>query len=120
MYKYLAKFVKILTKLFRFIQICFVVYFIMFLPYWGAQVVNSNFAYKFNWLFNIPTKITESLLLSFNWVPSKEFEVLHPLTFYSILLLFLFLIIFNFIFFPLDNIEKFFVEKSYDKGEHKY
>ena len=120
MYNYFAKAVKYIVKILRVIQIAATVYFVIFPFYWGAQIFKGGLEYILEGMYTVPINATKSILEAINWTPSPDFELFHPLTFYSIIFLLIVLVLYNVIFIPLGSIEKFFVEKSYDKGENDY
>ena len=120
MYKHGAKFIQYLVKVLRVIQLGATVYFVIFPFYWGAQIFKGSLEYLLEGLYNVPINITKSILESMNWTPAPEFALFHPLTFYAILFTLIALILFNVIFIPLGGVEKFFVEKYYDKNNSEY
>ncbi len=119
MYTYLSKFMKYFTKGLRILQGIGVLYFILFFVYWIAKITHLSIAYSMEGLYSFPVNATESFLSAIHLTPSDDFSLLCPVIFIAIVFTFIFLVLFNFIFIPLGNIEKSFVEKSFDKGEKK-
>lgn len=120
MYKFCAKAIKYVVKVLRVIQIALLVYLVIFFFYWGAQIMKGGLVYALEGWYDAPINATKSLLELVNWTPSPDFVLFYPLTFYSIIFLLVILLLYNVLFIPLGSIEKFFVSKSYDKGENDY
>lgn len=117
MYKTLAGIMKHIIFIFRFFQILGLLYLLLFVIYWFLDIMMSSYSGLFDFLYSTPIELTEKLLDAIGIKLTSEFAVLKPLTFISIILTFIVIIIYNFIFIPLDNILEFFVDKSYEKGE---
>lgn len=119
MYSILTKFMNFVTKILRVIQFLGLVYLIIFVICWGAQIMQFDLFYLFGDLYKYTIEFTHAILKVFGWTPSKYTMPFYPLTFYSIMLTFLILFLYNFAFILFARLEKFFIEKSYEKGEKK-
>ena len=119
MYTYLSKFMKYFTIGLRIIQGLSILYFLLFIIFWVSQITHLVFADMMEGLYSWPIDVTKSFLSAIHMMPSDNFEILFPVTFVAIVFVFIFLVLFNFIFIPVGNVEKIFIEKSIDKGEKK-
>ena len=120
MYWYIGKFIKLITYAFRVFQVLGIIYFLVFVIFWFCSVAQLNFASTLAPAFSLPYEITTDILNKTGTHIDKDFRLFCPEIFLSMVLTFIVLIIYNFLFIPLGSIEKFFVEKSYDKGEKDY
>ena len=120
MYWYIGKFIKLITYTFRVFQFLGIIYFILYVIFWFCAVAQIQFASILAPIFYMPYEITLDILNKTGIHIDKDFRLFCPEIFLSMILTFLVLIIYNFIFIPLGGIEKFFIEKSYDKGEKDY
>lgn len=120
MYSFFAKIVKFITFLLRLLQIAGIVYMVAFVVYWFAQIMKFQWQYNMSEYFAPVYPYTEQIMAQINYEYPKETMVFHPETFASIIIIFQILLTFNFLFVWIGSVEKFFVEKSYEKDEHKY
>ena len=120
MYWYIGNFIKLITYAFRVIQVLGIIYFIFFVIFWFCSVAQLNFAYAMAPVYSVPYEITINIIKNIGLNIDKDFRLFCPEIFLSMIFTFIVLIVYNFIFIPLGSIEKFFIGKSYDKGEKDY
>lgn len=117
MYKFFAGIFHNIIYALKFVQILGLFYLLLFVIYWFLEIIMSSYAGMLDFIYTIPIELTEKLFDSFGIQLSSEYTVLKPMIFFSIVLTFVALLIYNFIFIPLDNILEYFIDKSYSKGE---
>ena len=117
MYKFLANIMHNVVYVFRIIQILGLLYLLLFIIYWFLELIMSSYSGLLEFMYTPTVDLTEKLLSNFGVHLTSEYAILKPMIFFSIILTSFLLILYNFIFIPLDNILEFFVDKSYTKGE---
>ena len=76
-----------------------------------------SLAYLFAPLFKLPQDFVNWIFVTYKWNIQSKFSIFLPKMFIACVLSLLILILSNFIFMILGSVERFFVEKSYEKGE---
>lgn len=120
MYKFIALIFKNINYVFKLIQILGIFYVTFFAIYWICEIMELSFSGMLDFLYVIPIEITENLLNTFNINLSSDFSLIKPEIFFALVLTVITFLIYNLIFFPLGNIEEYFVNKSYEKNEHDF
>ena len=116
MYWYVGLFVRFITFLLRVVQVFAVIYFFISIIFWFCAVAQLKIAYSMAPYYQVPVDIIKGFHIQFD----SALTVFHPEIFLAVILLFVFLLLYNLIFIPVGSIEKFFIERSYDKGEKDY
>ena len=120
MYSFLANLWKLFTHIFRVFQFLGAAYFILYIIYWLCAVGQASGIFIFSDFFKIPQEITYSILRLLNFRFSSEYSLLRFDILSSVFFTLIALLLYNLIFIPLDAVERFFVEKSFEKGEQDY
>lgn len=120
MYWKFSRFIKFLTFILRVIQILGFIYLLAYILYWFCAVARFTLSYYMSPFFELPQEITMNILYFFKVYINNDFSIFKPEIFISGIFTFLFLLLYNFIFIFIGNLERFFVEKSYEKGEKDY
>lgn len=117
MYSFFAKLWKLFVYIFRVFQVLGIVYFLLFVLVWFFAVAQSPVADTFWGLYKFPYDVTINIFKSFGYRFSSEYSLLRLDILASIFFTFIALLLYNFLFIPMGAIERFFIEKSYAKGE---
>ena len=117
MYTFLANIWKLITHAFRVFQFLGVIYFLFYIIFWLCLVAQVPAIYNYSELFRIPQDITYAIFKFFGLRFSPDYTLLRLDVLTSVGLTFIALLIYNLIFIPLGAIERFFIEKSFNKGE---
>ena len=117
MYRLLANFFKKINFVFKTLQVLFLIYFLLYIFYWFCEVGRFSLAYFFAPIYEIPYQFTKNIISHFGWNIGTHYPMLRTDILLSIFFVFIAMIIYNFIFFPIERIETFFVNKFYEKRE---
>ena len=105
---------------FRVLQFLLMAYLIIGFIYWVLTVGKFIFALFFAPIYVPVVNIVNGFAKIINWNVGERFPMLHPEIFFALVVIFIALFISNVLFVVLGEIEKKFVEKSYDNGEKDY
>lgn len=117
---FMSQVVSKITYAFRVVQFLLALYFILDIIYWFCAVFRFSLTVLIGPLFNIPLSWVNSFAGIIKWNVGEKFSMLHPDIFVSIFFILIILIVFNVVFIWFGEVEKKYVEKSYDKGERDY
>ena len=117
---FISKIIDRIIYILRVFQFLLIIYLILGVFYWILVLGNLVLAVYLEPLYQLPIAIVNSIAESINWNIGEKFSMLCPDIFFAIVLIFVAVIISNFIFVILGWMEKKFVEKAYEKGERDY
>ena len=117
---FMSKVISKVTFGFRVLQFLLLAYLAAGFVYWILALGKFIIAGFFEPFYTPVVDITKSLAQAVNWNIGEGFPMLHPDIFCSLILILIALIISNLLFVGFGEVEKKFVEQSYDKGEKDY
>lgn len=120
MYWFVSKFINKFAYAFRLFQLLLAIYLVIDVIYYVLVLGRFAIAAYLDPIYSFPVGIIHAIAEQINWNIGEKFSMLHPDVFFSMILLFIVLLLSNFFFIALEGIEKKFVESSYDKGEKDY
>ncbi|MBQ7450058.1 hypothetical protein IJS77_01475 [bacterium] len=120
MFWLLSRLIKNIAYAFRVFQFILLIYLVGDILYWFFALGKSFIADFFAPAYSLPLGIVKNIADALNWEIGKNFPLLQLDILLSIFVVIIVLIISNFLFIGLGALEKFLVEKAYDRGEKDY
>ena len=120
MNEFIAQVINKIAYIFRVLQFLLMAYLAVGFFYWILIVGKFTLAVFFEPLYKPTVNIVNGIAQIINWNIGEKFPMLHPEVFCSLFVIFVALFISNYLFIALGNVEKRYVEKSYDSGEKDY
>ena len=117
---FIAQIVNKIAYIFRVFQFLLMIYLIIDFIYWILAVGKFSFALFFKPLYVPVVNMVNGLAEIINWDIGEKFPMLHPEIFCTMFIILIALFISNYLFIFFGNLEKKYVEKSYDSGEKDY
>ena len=117
---FIAQVVNKIAYTFRVLQFLLMVYLVIGFIYWILAIGKFIIALFFAPLYVPVINIVNGIAQIINWNIGENFPMLHPEIFCSLFIILIALFISNYLFIAFGNLEKKFVEKSYDSGEKDY
>lgn len=120
MNKFIAQIINKIAFTFRVLQFLLMAQLALGFIYWILVLGNFTSAIFFAPLYTLPVNIVKGFAQLINWNIGEKFTMLHPDIFCALFVILIALFISNLLFVGFGELEKKYVEQSYDSGERDY